>query len=529
MEMPSMGLSPGLSLADLVERRAASSGAAAAFIIDDRTVTFAELNNAVRRAAAGLRRLGVGPGERVGLWLPNCIEWIELFLACARIGAIAVTVNTRYGPTELSDVLGRSGARILVIAPDVGSRPQEDVLAHLDRAETSGLETLLVVGRPGVPTSRLAGWPAITYEDLHRHPPDRGPAVGTAESEVVIFMTSGTTRRPKLVTHTQRSLVDHGHDVAVGFGLDQTGAVALVLHPLFGVLGLTQMMAALASGALTVMPSHFEAVAVATAMRRYHVTSLTTLDQVLAPLLDAVDEPFPDLRFIGFGADDSSPVEFARNRLEPRGIHAVGTYGMSEVQATIALQPLDAPLETRVLGGGALVRVCVADSSRRLPHDAVGELQFRCPSLMSRYYGDPEATAAAFTEDGFLRSGDAGTLMADGSFRLLGRIGDALRLSGFLVNPVEISDFVTSHPAVRECQVVGVRTDRGLRPVAFVIPAPGTAFSETALADHCALQLAVYKRPVRFIPVDSFPMAVGPNGQKVQRGKLREMAEEVMV
>jgi fatty-acyl-CoA synthase len=447
-----------------------------------------------------------------------------------------VAANTRYGPAELSDILGRSGARILFTAPYFGSRSQEDVLAHLDRAETAALDTLVMVGRLGVPTSRLAGWPVIPYEDLRRQAPDRGPAVGTAESEVVIFMTSGTTRRPKLVTHTQRSLVDHGHDVALGFGLDQTGAVALALHPLFGVLGLTQMMAGLTSGALTVMPGRFEAVAVAAAMRRHKVTSLTTLDQVLAPLLDAVDEsqPFPDLRFIGFGAYDSSPVEFARNRLEPRGIHAVGTYGMSEVQATIALQPLDAPLETRVLGGGrmlgrgAQVRVCDPDSGRRLSHGAVGELEFRCPSLMSRYYGDPEATATVFTEDGFLRSGDAGTTMADGSFRLLGRMDDTLRLSGFLVNPVEISDFVASHPAVCKCQVVGVHAEHGLRPVAFVIPEQGTAFSEADLANYCALHLAIYKRPVRFIPIDSFPTAIGPNGVKVQRGRLREMAEQVM-
>jgi fatty-acyl-CoA synthase len=147
---------------------------------------------------------------------------------------------------------------------------------------------------------------------------------------------------------------------------------------------------------------------------------------------------------------------------------------------------------------------------------------------MAEYVDNPEATAAAFTEDGFFRTGDLGMTHAGGAFTFLSRMGDVLRLGGFLVNPQEIEDYVQGHAAVDGCQVVGADGDRGTVPVAFVIPAAGTRFSESDIAAHCRKGLAKYKVPARIVAVDAFPVTTGPNGVKIQRAKLRDRAQALL-
>ena len=144
---------------------------------------------------------------------------------------------------------------------------------------------------------------------------------------------------------------------------------------------------------------------------------------------------------------------------------------------------------------------------------------------MVGYYGDEAATRAAFTGDGFLRTGDLGYSTDDGGFVFLARLGDALRLSGFLVSPAEIEGVLQEHPGVAGAQVVGVETPAGTRAFAFVIAAPGAAFDEQALIAHCAGRIAKFKVPVRVQPIDAFPVTPGANATKIQKAKLRELAQ----
>lgn len=154
-----------------------------------------------------------------------------------------------------------------------------------------------------------------------------------------------------------------------------------------------------------------------------------------------------------------------------------------------------------------------------------GELEFTGPSRMVGYFGDETATRAALTPDGYFRSGDLGYTTADGRFVFLARMGDALRLGGFLVSPAEVEAVLAEHPSVAAAQVVGARTAAGLRPVGFVILAPGAAFDEAALIAHCADRMAKFKVPVRVQPIDAFPVTPGANATKIQKHKLRELAE----
>ena len=189
----------------------------------------------------------------------------------------------------------------------------------------------------------------------------------------------------------------------------------------------------------------------------------------------------------------------------------------------------------RTLGGGrpvsplARVRVRDPESGALLPHGGQGELEFLSPSSrMVEYFENPQATRDAFTVDGYYRSGDLGYTLEDGRFVYLARLGDALRLGGFLVSPAEIEEVVQGAPGIAACQVVGARSRAGLVPVAFVILRDGARLDEAAVVAHVAMRLARYKVPARVLPIDAFPVTPGANATKIQKGRLREMAEALL-
>jgi fatty-acyl-CoA synthase len=196
-----------------------------------------------------------------------------------------------------------------------------------------------------------------------------------------------------------------------------------------------------------------------------------------------------------------------------------------------AAQPATAGLEQRQLSGGIPVspsgqaRVRDLESGEIAAPGVRGEIELRGPSLMSGYLGDDESTRAAFTPDGFLRTGDLGYATEEGGFVHLGRIGDVLRLGGFLVNPLEIEQTVLEIDALRACQVVEARLDGRRRPVAFVVPDAGTQANEAAIIAHCRAHLASFKIPARVIVVNALPTVEGANGVKVRREELRRMAQ----
>ena len=227
----------------------------------------------------------------------------------------------------------------------------------------------------------------------------------------------------------------------------------------------------------------------------------------------------------------NSALENIAATADARGLVLRGPYGMSEVQALYALQPLDAPVSQRKKGGGvptsplAHVRVRDPETGELLGVGQPGVLECAGPSLMAGYWANDKATAEAMTADGYVSTGDLGQLEADGSFTFLSRMGDVLRLSGFLVNPLEIEMHIQEVPGIDGCQTIAVAGPSGVRAVAFVMLKPGAALDEAAVIAHCRRGLANYKVPLRVFSIDDFPKTPSPNGFKIQRNKLREMAE----
>jgi fatty-acyl-CoA synthase len=508
---------------------------APAFLHGERTISFAELHDRSLRAAQGLADLGVGPGDRVALWLPNVPAYPILYFACARLGAIAVAVNTRYRAVEVADIVGRSGAKVLACAPGFRRIDFLSILAEVEPAALERLAAIVVVGEEPATAPRA-------IELLRRVPFDRilsRPHLATnraaPNAPCNIFTTSGTTSAPTFVLHRQGAIATHAREVARAFGFDAPETLTLSILPLCGVFGFNQTLSTLAAGKPCVLVESYEIEEIARLIAQHRPSTLLGSDDMIARLLELVpgEKAFPSVKWMGY-AGFNAALENIAEVAETRGLILRGPYGMSEVQALYALQPIDAPVAQRKKGGGipsspfAHVRVRDPETGELLGVAQPGALECAGPSLMVGYYGNEKATAEALTSDGYVRTGDLAQLEADGSFTFLSRIGDVLRLSGFLVNPLEIEMHIQKLPAIEGCQTIAVPRPGGVRAVSFVMLKSGAVLDEAAVIEHCRRGLANYKVPLRVFPIDDFPKTPSPNGFKIQRAKLREMAESLL-
>jgi fatty-acyl-CoA synthase len=345
-----------------------------------------------------------------------------------------------------------------------------------------------------------------------------------------MFTTSGTTRAPKFVLHSQRSIARHAVDVARAFGYLQPDTVGLGVLPFCGTYGFSTALAPLVAGGVLRIEPHFDAQRVAAAIGRERITNTNLTGPMIGEVLAAARpaDSFASVRFCGCGSGCAEVIAPAAER----GLRVAGVYGSSEVQALFSHHDaLDAELAQRALGGGwpvsplAQVRARDVTTGALAAHGESGELEIRAPSLFGEYLDNAQATRAAFTADGFFRTGDLGYTLADGRFVFQARMGDALRLSGFLVNPAEIEAVLCEHPAIAACQVVGAERSGTLRPYAFVIVRPGAAFDEASVLAHAHARMARYKVPARVQPLAAFPTVQSANAIKVQKTRLREMAQ----
>lgn len=523
------------TLGSLLDALAAERPGAPAFVDPKRRVTFGQLADESRRLATSLAGLGIGRGDRVAIWLPNVPAWVVAFFACARLGAVAVAVNTRFKSGEIADIVGRCGARALVFWPGFRQIDFAGILEQVSAVALERVQCFIAYGEDEpAPPVQLQGKPVLDYHALTRAAPLSGDQ-GGADGACVIFTTSGTTKAPKFVAHGHAGLLAHARDIGREFGLDGDDTVILLAMPLCAAGGFSQLMAALCAGRPLVTMPAFDAAQAAALIQDQRATHTFLVGDMVARLLKAAPgpRPFPSLRRCAFATFTPSEAAVA-GEAEARGMPLVGVYGASEVQALYAIQPIGLPVMERTQGGGlplsraAAVRVRDPDTGELLAPGVSGELEVLGPSRMLGYEGNPEATAAAFTADGYFRTGDLAFMTGDGRFVYQNRIGDVLRLAGFLVSPVEIEGFLKEPAGVADAQVVSVEIDGALRAVAFVIVEGGAAFNEATLIAHCRRRMANYKVPARIFSVEAFPVTPSANGNKIQKNKLRDSARALI-
>lgn len=439
--------------------------------------TSAETLAAGKRLAADFTATGLARGDRIALQLPNIPIYLDLLAACAIGGFVVMSVNLRFGDRVAESLISRSGSRLVVRGADDLPAPTE-----------------------GSPPSRPA----------------------SADDRFAIFTTSGTTSAPKLVVHQQRSIAEHAGDVAANFGY-HAGSVVMVPLPLCGVFGFSILFGALAGHSKIILPASFEADEAGRLIEQHRVTSVHGSDDMFHRLL-GTDHDLSSIDCAGYGRFNSS-LDGIVERCETRGVPLSGLYGMSEVQALFAFRGAEGlSLEERWPPGGPLT------SPRALCRVVDDELQVQGPSLFEGYLADggdeidQELTRGQFDGPWFC-TGDLAEDEGSHSFRYVTRIGDVMRLGGFLVAPAEVEAVLIELDSVEAAQVVAVALEAGTRPVAFVVAAEGASVDEREAIVHCHQKLAKFKSPVRVVTVDDFPVTDGPNGVKIQRAELRRMAE----
>ena len=478
-------------------------------------LTWKELHDSAERVARGLWSLGIRPGDRVGLWSTNCVEWVLVHLGCARAGAVLVNVNPAYRSHELSFVLRRSRMKALF-------------LWHKD--ERTDYSSLLEQARADqtIPLEHVIYFDSVDWKDLQQATTSASPAIHPADVANIQY-TSGTTGSPKGVMLTHRNLVNNGKLAAraMRYTSDDRICVPVPMYHCFGcVIG---TMAALSSGAALLLPGwSFEPRAVLQAIQAERATSIYGVPAMFIAELGLPDFSNFDLTSLrtGMMAGAPCPVEVMKRVVsEMHCPQMVIGYGQTESSPVITMSELDDPVETRVsTAGKALpcteVKIARMNTGETLPIGEQGEVCARGYLVMKGYDDEPDATARAIDAEGWLHTGDLGVMRDDGYIHLTGRAKDMIIRGGENIYPREVEEFLYTHPKIAEVQVVGLPDERlGEIVVAWVRLRPGESSDENEIREFCQGKIAYFKIPQYIRLVSEFPTTVTG---KIQKYRIRE-------
>jgi fatty-acyl-CoA synthase len=477
-------------------------------------LNWAEYAHEAHRVAAGLRALGLNPGDRAGVWATNCAEWPILQFGCALAGVVLVNVNPANRSYELSFVLRKSGIRALFLHAQGRHSNYRSILEESRAAKTLALEHVIYFDSPQ--------WGEFLRD------PDGITVRPDPDEPANIQYTSGTTGQPKGVLLTHVNLVNNARFFAECMRVTEKDRVCVPV-PMFHCFGcVIGTMTAAVSGAACIFPSAtFDPVA-----------TLEAIDTERATVIYGVPAMFiAELRHPEFGrfqlnslrtgimAGAPCPIEIMRQVIDMMHCrHMLVVYGQTEASPGITSSRVDDDLETRCTTvGGAMpeteVRI-VSSEGETLPVGEQGELLARGYMVMKGYDGEPEATAETVDAEGWLHTGDLAIMRPDGCFRITGRARDMIIRGGENVYPREIEEFLYTHSAIADAQVIGIPDERlGEIVVAWIRLKTDAAADEEEIRAFCRARLAYFKVPEHIRFVDAYPMTLSG---KVQKFKMRE-------
>jgi fatty-acyl-CoA synthase len=486
-------------------------------VAGDRSYSYRELVAAVDALALALRSSGVAIGDRVGIWAPNCAEWLLTQYATARIGAILVTINPAYRTSELEYVLQQSGISVLVSAREFRSSDYAAMITEV-RARCTALrrvvhlgaefDELLDAGR-GRDTAELDALP------LH------------ADQPINIQYTSGTTGFPKGATLSHHNILNNGFFVGEGCGYTEQDVICVPV-PLYHCFGMVMgNLAATSHGACVVYPSPgFDPAASLRAVQEHRCTSLYGVPTMFIAELALPDVDTYDVSSLrtGIMAGSPCPVEVMKKVIDVFGMTEVTiAYGMTETSPVSTQTAADDDLDRRTGTVGRThphleSKVIDPATGLTLPRGEPGELCTRGYSVMLGYWNQPDRTAEVIDEARWMHTGDLAVMDADGYLDITGRIKDLVIRGGENVYPREVEEFLFTHPDVLDAQVIGVPDERyGEELMAWVRLRDGAAeLTADGLREFASGRLAHYKIPRYVRVVDEFPMTVTGKVRKVQ-------------
>lgn len=507
-----------------------------ALVTEHEEVTVGELQRRVAALAAGLAELDVRAGTTIGLLCPNRVEWVVTTYAAATLGARVAAFNTWSQRWDLDHLLRHSRCEVLVAATALRDRDLTPLLSDLV---------------PEAWAAQRPGWRSAAYPDLRElvligeaAPPAGIRAFATVgggsapvpaaapppEGDLLVLYTSGSTARPKAVVLRHATALRHGVDVADRMGLTGSDRIWLPVPLFWSYGGANALMVALTRGACLVTAEVFDATSGLVMIEEHACTAAYTLPSITAALLA---DP-------GFAPERVRSLERGMTIGSPRDVRAAATglgisricnaYGSTELYGGCCVTPHDWPLDLRCATQGPplpgmTVHIGDPATGAALPAGETGEITVT-GQVTPGYLDQPEANAAAFTDEGAFHTGDLGFLDDEGNLHFVARASEMIRSGGINIAPAEVEEYLLLHPGVVEAAVVGVADERrGEVAVAYVTAASGVDVDEQALTAHCRSGIAAFKVPSRIV-VTTASLPRTATG-KLERRAVRDMAREL--
>jgi long-chain acyl-CoA synthetase len=502
-----------MNVAQHVDRAARHFPDKPALLFDDRALTYAELRRQVDRAAHGLVRLGLRPGERVSLFLPNIPAFAVAYLAAQKVGAVAVSANAMLTTEELRYVLEDSGAGVLFTVAALGQAWRPLVAAALPPE------------RVVVCDGEEAGLPTLAQLGEGANGPFRAREMQQDDPAAILY-TSGTTGKQKGATLSHGNVVSNGFAAVHAQGIAPADRLLLFL-PLFHVFGQNAIMNSAFTGAATVvLQRRYDPVETLEVIERDQVTMFFAVPTIYIGLLNAGVGPerLRSVRYY-FSAAATMPVDIAERWKATYGRPIVEGYGLTETSPFASYNHIwqhrpgsvGTPIEN--------VEIAILDpDDQELPSGAWGEICIKGPNVMLGYWNRPEETAQA-TRNGWFHSGDIGYMDEDGYIFIVDRVKDMINAAGFKIWPREVEEVLFQHPAIKECAVVGLPDpEKGEMPAAYVVVRDGASLTADEFEGYCRQHLAAYKVPRRVELVAALPKSATG---KILKRVLRDQANNV--
>ena len=532
-----------LTLNQLLKEKTAENPNQEFMIYADRNLrfTYEEFNNRVDDLACGLYSLGVKKGDNVGIWATNVPDWLTYMFACARLGAVAVTVNTSYKLHELEYLVKQSDLTTLCLSDGVKDSNYvsmiKELVPELDTYERGCLKSerfpfLKNVIFMGPEKFRgLYSTPELLL--LGKHVDIKLireiEASVTPDDVVNMQYTSGTTGFPKGVMLTSRNIINNGFSIGESMRYTNKERVCLPV-PLFHCFGIVLgVMAILSHGATHVLLESFDPLVALASIQKEKCTAIYGVPTMYIAELNHPMFSMFDMSSLrtGIMAGAGCPVELMKTVMDKMNMKEItSVYGLTETSPGMTQSRWDQSPEVRATTVGyelpdIEVKVLDPETNEECPVGVQGEMCCRGYNIMKGYYKMPEATAEIIDENGFLHSGDLGVKGEDGNYRITGRIKDMIIRGGENIYPRELEEFLIDMPQIKDIQVAAGKDKKYCEITgAFIILHEGEKLTEEDVIEYCRGKISKYKWPQFFMFLKEFPMT---GSGKIQKFKLTEM------
>jgi len=506
------------SFANILRQLAISRGSSPALTFEDQTWSFAQLHERSSRTANALKAAGVGQGDRVALLTKNCAECFELMYACNKMGAIFTGLNWRLAPTEIQAIVQDAQPKVIIV-----SAAEEALLTDACR-RLSCIKRMVVLGED--------------FDNWRNAAAESDPGHSGAPDEVALLLyTSGTTGLPKGVMLTNQGMSFTPRLAAESWGMD-ADSVNLVAMPMFHIGGCGYGSSTMTVGGHTILLREVNPARIIEVIAKHKVTHTFLVPTVVQAVLEVPHVKEADLssmQLLMYGAAPMGDV-LLRRAIDVLGCQFMQAYGMTETAGTVVVLP---PEDHEPQGSRAALlssvgrvlpwvdmRVVDPQTKSDMPTGQVGEIWLRSEMVMQGYWNKPQDTAETLLEGGWLRTGDAAYLDADGYIYLFDRFKDLIISGGENIYPAEIENILNGHPAILEAAVIGMPHPRwGESPRAVVVLRQDMQATEQALISYARAHLAHYKCPTSVVFTTQLPR--NASGKLLKRELRRVYLEEL--